>query len=73
MDSGCSRHMTGDKSMFASLSPKDCDYVTFTDNCKVKIVSIDNVGKDPSPIIENLSLVDGLKHNLFSIRHLFDI
>ena len=72
LDSGCSRHMTGDKSMFASLNPKDGGFVTFGDNSKGKIIGIGNVGKEPSPIIENVLLVDGLKHNLLSISQLCD-
>ena len=64
--------MTEDKSMFTSLSSKDDGYVTFGDNSKGKIIGIGNVGKEPSPIIENVLLVDGLKHNLFSISQLCD-
>ena len=59
--------MTGDKSMFACLLPKDGRFVTFTDNSNGKIIDISNVGKEPSPIIENVLLADGLKHNLLSI------
>ena len=53
--------------MFASLNPKDGGFMTFGDNSKGKIIGIDNMGKEPSPIIENILLVDGLKHNLLSI------
>ena len=31
LDSGCSHHMTGDKSLFKSLKEKVGDYVTFGD------------------------------------------
>ena len=62
--------MTGDKFMFASLSAKDGGYVTFEDNSKDKIIGISNVGKEHSPIIVNILLVDGLKNNLFSISQL---
>ena len=72
LDSRCSRHMTRDKSMFASLNPKDGGFVTFGDNSKEKIIGIGNVGKEPSPIIKNVLLVDGLKHNLLSISQLCD-
>ena len=53
--------------MFASLSAKDGGYVTFGNYSKGKIIDIGNVGKELSPIIENILLVDGLKHNLLSI------
>ena len=32
LDSGCSRHMTGDKSLFKSLKEKEDGYVTFGDS-----------------------------------------
>ena len=56
--------------MFASLSLKNSGYVTFKNNNKGKIIGIGNVGKEPSPIIENVLLVDGLKHNFLSINQL---
>ena len=56
--------MTGKKSMFASIIPKDGGFVTFGDNSKGKIISISNVCKEPYPIIKNIILVDKLKHNI---------
>ena len=56
--------------MFASLSAKDGGYVTLEDNSKGKIIGISNVGKEHYAIIVNILLVDGLKHNLFSISQL---
>ncbi|XP_057975241.1 uncharacterized protein LOC131162650, partial [Malania oleifera] len=73
LDSGCSRHMTGDKGKFTSIVPKDGGYVTFGDNAKGRIVGVGKVGKDSSPTIDNVLLVDGLKHNLLSISQLCDI
>ena len=67
LDNECSRHMIEDKFMFASLSSKDGRYVTFRDNSKGKIIGIGNVGKELSPIIENVLFVDVLKHNFLSI------
>ena len=64
--------MTGDKSMCASLSSKDGGYVTFRDNSKGKIIGICNIGKHPSPIMENVLLVYGLKHNILKISQLRD-
>ena len=58
--------------MFTSLSLKDGGYVTFRDNSKGKIIDIGNVDNEPSSIIENVLLVDGLKYNLFSISQLCD-
>ena len=43
LDSGCSRHMTGDKTMFSTITPKDGGYVTFGDDKKGKIIGIGNI------------------------------
>ncbi|WP_439126601.1 hypothetical protein, partial [Photobacterium alginatilyticum] len=43
LDSGCSRHMTGDKTKFTTLAPKDGGYVTFGDNGKGKIIGIGSI------------------------------
>ena len=56
--------MTGNAKLFSSLSPKESGNVTFGDNGKGKIIGIGTIGKYPSPIIENVLLVEGLKHNL---------
>ena len=67
LDSDCSHHITGDKAMFSSISPKDGGYVTFGDNTKGKIVGEGKVGKCSNPTIEDVLLVNCLKHNLLSI------
>ena len=58
--------------MFSSISPKDGGYVTFGDNAKGKIVRQGKVGKSPSPIIDDVLLVNGLKQNLPSISQCCD-
>nr|QCQ81934.1 hypothetical protein [Ammopiptanthus mongolicus] len=72
LDSGCSRHMTGNKSMFLSLRAKEGGSVTFRDNFQGKIVGIGKIGKHSLPSIDNVLLVEGLKHNLLSISQLCD-
>ena len=62
--------MTGEESMFTTLVPKDGGYVTFGDNSKGKIIGIGSIGKSHFSIIENVLLVEGLKHNLISISQL---
>ena len=69
LDNGCSKHMTGEKNQFSKFEIKSGRYVTFGDNPEGKIIGKGEVGKEPSPIIKNVSLVDGLKHNLLSISH----
>ncbi|KAL6332625.1 hypothetical protein AAG906_009945 [Vitis piasezkii] len=72
LDSGCSRHMTGDESKFAFLTKRNGGYVTFGDNSKGRIIGQGNIGNDTSSLIESILLVDGLKHNLLSISQLCD-
>ena len=64
LDIDCSHHMIIDKAMFSSISPKDGGYVTFGKNAKGKIVGECKIGKSPNPIIDDVLLVNGLKHNL---------
>ncbi|KAF1858779.1 hypothetical protein Lal_00044284 [Lupinus albus] len=67
LDSGFSRHMTGDKSKFSFILPKD-GFVTYGDNNKGKILGIGRIGKPPHVIIDNVLYVDGLKQNILSMR-----
>ena len=66
LDSGCSRHMTGNKEQFYNLDAKDGRHVNFRDNVK-KIVGIGEIGHPQSLSIQRILFVDGLKHNLLSI------
>jgi len=73
LDSGCSWHMTCDINNFAALSRYvEGGAVTFGDDSKGTIIGIGNIKIETSPLIENVVLVDGLKHNLLSIRQLCD-
>jgi hypothetical protein len=72
MDSGCSRHMTGDKAQFSSLKSKDGGHVTFGDDGKGKIIGIGMIGKESSNSIDQVLFVHGLKHNLLSVSQLCD-
>ena len=72
LDSGCSRHMTRNKSQFKSLRPKDGGIVKFVDGIKSKIVGICNVGKNNSDLITDVMLVEGLTHNFISISQFCD-
>ena len=64
--------MTRDESKFGFLTKKNGGYVTFGDNAKEKIIGQGNIGNDTSFLIENVLLVNGLKHNLLSISQLCD-
>jgi hypothetical protein len=73
IDSGCSKHMTGDKSKFLTLSEIKSGNVTFGNDApgKIKgkgIVRMSN-GKGKS---QDVLFVDGLKHNLLSVSQVCD-
>ncbi|RVW63018.1 hypothetical protein CK203_062906 [Vitis vinifera] len=72
LDSGCSRHVTGDEFNFVFLTKKNGGYVTFGDNAKGRIIGQGNIGNGTSSLIDSVLLVDGLKHNLLSISQLCD-
>jgi hypothetical protein len=73
IDSGCSKHMTGDKSKFLTLSDSKSGNVTFGNDAPGKIkgkglVSLSNgKGKD-----QYVLFVEGLKHNLLSVSQVYD-
>jgi hypothetical protein len=71
--SGCSKHMTGDKGKFLSLSERKSGNITFVNDAPGKIkgkgmVSLSN-GKGKA---QDVLLVDGLKHNLLSVSQMCD-
>jgi len=72
LDSSCSRHMSGNTSLFSEIKKKKYGRVTFGDNKVGKIIGIGTIGKDPSKFLENVYLVEGLKFNLLSISQLCD-
>jgi FtsZ-binding cell division protein ZapB len=73
IDSGCSKHMSGDKEKFITLSERKAGNVTFGNNAPGKVrgtgmVSLSN-GKGKA---QNVLFVDGLKHNLLSVSQMCD-
>jgi len=64
--------MTGDRSRFLSLKSHQGGTVTFGDNQKGRVVGIGKVGISESYAIDNVYLVDNLKHSLLSISQLCD-
>ena len=65
--------MTWGINNFAALSRyHEGDILTFGDDSKGKIISIDNIKIGLSPLIENVVLIEGPKHNLLSISQLCD-
>jgi hypothetical protein len=73
IDSGCSKHMIGDKSKFLTLSDSKSGNVTFGNDApgKVKgkgIVSLSNRKRKSQDVL----LVENLKHNLLSVSQVCD-
>src|ERR1043165_2229854 len=72
LDSGCSRHMTGRRSMFQSLELKSGGEVKFRGNQKGRIIGSGTIGNGNLPSISIVLLVEGLAYNLLSISQLSD-
>ena len=67
LDSGCSRHMTGNKGLFKTLFEGKIGTVTFGDGSKSIIRGIGTVEILGLSVFEDVWYVDGLKANLLSI------
>ena len=72
LDSGYSRHMTGDKTKFCLLTKGEGGQVTFGENSKGKIIGSSKVGKNLSSCIDDVMLIERLVYNLLSISQLCD-
>jgi len=64
--------MTRDMKKFILLETKIGGKVTLGDNTTMKVIGLGIVGNAKKFLIENVLLVDGLKHNLLSISQLCD-
>ncbi|XP_061993997.1 uncharacterized protein LOC133711945 [Rosa rugosa] len=73
VDSGCSRHMTGDKTWFTSFEDENTTgSVTFGDGRKANILARGTVNTPGIPNLKNVLFVEGLTANLISVSHLAD-
>ena len=72
LDSGCSRHMTGDRSLFKIFESKKCGNVTFGDGSKSQIKGKGIISLPGLPNIANVLYVKGLRVNLLSISQICD-
>jgi len=72
LDSGCLRHMIGDKSNFLSLTAFDGGRVAFGNGKSAIIIDVGEIGESLSHSIDNIYLVDRLQHNLLSVSQLCD-
>ena len=72
VDSRCSRHMTGEKSNFLSLTATEEGSVAFGNGKSRTIVEIGKIRESLSYSIDSVYVVDGLKHNLLTVSQLCD-
>jgi len=72
LDSGCSKHMIGDKTNFFNLLLKQEGHVTYGDNNKGKILRRGTIGDKNTFLIHDVLFVEGLKHNILTISQLCD-
>ena len=72
LDSSCSRHMIGDKSLFKSLKEKVSDYVTFGDGSHAQVFGKGTVEILGLPLLKDVLYIKGLKANLLSITQICD-
>ena len=72
LDNGCSRHMTGDKSLFKSLREKVSDYVTFGDGSYAQVLNKGTVEIPGLPLLKDVLYIKGLKANLLCITQICD-
>ncbi|KAI3685611.1 hypothetical protein L6452_34862 [Arctium lappa] len=71
LDSGCSRHITGNKELLSSFKAKSGGAVTFGDNKQGQIKGYGELSRG-NVAVSKVAYVDGLKHNLISISQLCD-
>jgi hypothetical protein len=73
IDSGCSRHMTGDKGWFSSLVlVVTRRYITFGDNGRGRVLSKGEIKVSDKITLRRVALVQSLGYNLFSVSQLLD-
>ena len=72
LDSGCSRHMTGDRSLFKVFKSKKCGNITFGDGSKSHIKGKGIILVPKLPNIANVLYVEGLRVNLLNISQICD-
>jgi hypothetical protein len=73
IDSGCSRHMIGDRLWFSSLTPlMTKEYITFGDNGKGRVLLVGTVKVSECMTHRRVSLVKSSGYSLLSISQLLD-
>ena len=75
LDSGCTNHMTGKKSMLSSYSPitHSNENIVFRDNSKGDVIGLNKVVITLEHSIINVLHVDSLSYNLLSVSQLCEM
>ena len=73
VDSGCSRHMTGDKNCFSSLKKASkTESIVFANASTSAVVATGLVKVNENFELKNVALVKDLKYNLLSVSQIVD-
>ena len=68
IDNGCSHHMTSDMNKFFKFKNHDGGIVRVGNNATYHITWIGSITLDGKTNTDDVYFVDGLKHNLLSVR-----
>ncbi len=75
LDSGCTNHMTGDKSLLMNmpLTPSPLKQITYADKGKSKVLGLGKVAISKDRHMDKVMLVESLGFNLMSVSMLCDL
>ena len=75
MDSGCTNHMTGDRSLLmdSTLRPSDKSHITFADTGKSKVLGLGRVAISKDQHMDKVMLLESLGFNLMSASMFCDL
>ena len=75
IDSGCTNHMTGKRSLLmdSTLRPSDKSHITFADTSKSKVLGLGRVAISKDQHMDKVMLVESLGFNLMSVSMLCDL
>ena len=75
MDSGCTNHMTCDRSLLMDSTLRPCDkiHITFADTGKSKVLDLGRVAISKDQHMDKVMLVESLGFNLMFVSMLCDL
>ena len=75
LDSGCTNHMTGDRSIMTSdpLTTSHMKQIIYADKGKSKVLGLGKVAISKDRLMEKVMLVESLGYNLMSVSMLCDL